>query len=149
MGLAVVMNRQEAEQITGQADPSPINEPYNWKRLGRGRDCQDGWPWSGGDDRLRRVRDPSLSYVHTSGKIGSVDVFSATFAALWGWADKKLTECLRREFLTDYVAWPLPFTLGKVQPDLFRDQQALQLLQSRHPPGVMFSLRPPGFGKTR
>jgi len=108
-----VMNRQEAEQITGQADPSPINEPYNWKRLGRGRDCQDGWPWSGGDDRLRRVRHPSLSYVHTSGKIGSVDVFSATFAALWGWADKKLTECLRREFLTDYVAWPLPFTLGK------------------------------------
>jgi adenylate cyclase len=27
--------------------------------------------------------------------------------------DKQLIECLRREFVTDCVAWPMPFTLGK------------------------------------
>lgn len=49
--------------------------------------------------------------------------------------DMKLIECLRRELLTDYVAWPLPFTQGKCnliyfatdRPCGFRDDDLLSL----------------------
>jgi adenylate cyclase len=38
--------------------------------------------------------------------------------------DEALSECLRRECLTDYVAWPLPFTLGKCQMIYFATDSA-------------------------
>lgn len=81
--LAVVMNRQEAEQMTGQADPSRaashligngLAEVVIVKMGGSGPVVATGF----GESVV-----PAYRSAHVW-KVGSGDVFSATFAALWG-----------------------------------------------------------------
>jgi hypothetical protein len=81
--LAVVMNRHEAEQVTGQADPTQAANS-----LIASGSAEVVIVKMGGSGAVVTTRNgvsvvPAYRTSHVW-KVGSGDVFSATFAALWG-----------------------------------------------------------------
>ncbi|MDU1666584.1 MAG: PfkB family carbohydrate kinase [Bradyrhizobium sp.] len=81
--LAVVMNRHETEQMTGQSDPSLAAKDLIAKGLAEVVIIKMGSSGAMVTTGVGQSVTPAYRSTHVW-KLGSGDVFSGTFAALWG-----------------------------------------------------------------